>query len=58
MAQITLEPNTDYTVTFTGNELAYISNAIMELPAKIANPLLAKLEAQFKDKEDTPVIES
>ena len=54
MAQITLEPNTDYTVTFTGNELAHISDAIMELPAKIANPLLAKLEAQFKDKDEAP----
>ena len=54
MAQITLEPDTDYTVTFTGNELAHISNAIMELPAKIANPLLAKLEAQFKDKDEAP----
>ena len=54
MANITLEPNKDYQVTFTGNELAYISNDIMELPAKIANPLLAKLEAQFKDKDEAP----
>jgi len=54
MAQLTLDPNKDYQVTFTGNELVHILNAIMELPAKIANPLLAKLQEQLTDKDETP----
>ena len=54
MANITLDPNKDYQVTLNGLDFVNISNAIMELPAKIANPLLAKLEAQFKDKDEAP----
>lgn len=53
MSQITLDPNKEYTVKLTGADLANLSAAIMELPAKFANPLTQKLEAQLK-KEDVP----
>ena len=53
--QIQLEPNQDYTVTLSGQDLSYISSAIMELPARIANPLLDKLSKQFEEPTiDTP----
>jgi len=50
---IQLEPTKDYTVTLNGQDLSNISMAIMELPARIANPLLDKLSKQFEQPEDT-----
>ncbi len=44
-----------FTLQFTSEELSIISQALMEVPAKFANPILTKLEeqaaAQLKPKQ-------
>lgn len=53
--EIKLEPNKEYSLTLTGNEIVMLSQAIMELPAKFANPLIANIQEQLKPSEDVEV---
>ena len=48
--QINLEPNKEYSLTLTGNDLINLQVAIMELAARIANPLNDKITKQIKDQ--------
>ena len=50
--EIKLEPNKDYSLSLTGNEIVMLSQAIMELPAKFANPLIAKIQDQLKPTDE------
>ena len=49
--QINLEPNQTYSLSLTGNDIINLQAAIMELPAKFANPLMAKITEQLTPKE-------
>jgi len=46
--EINLEPQKEYTLILTGNDIVALSQAIQELPAKFANPLTAKITEQLE----------
>ena len=56
MSQIQINPEQVYTVNLTGNDLMAISAALQELPAKIANPLTAKIGEEVQKAQDTPAV--
>jgi len=41
----------DYTLTVDDKELQYLGNALQELPKRIADPLIAKLQKQVMDQD-------
>jgi hypothetical protein len=51
MADITLKPEQTYTITLTGNEIKMLTEAIQELPAKYANPLMNKISLQLSETD-------
>lgn len=51
MADITLQPEQAYTITLTGNEIKMLTEAIQELPAKYANPLMNKISLQLSETD-------
>lgn len=51
MADITLKPEQIYTITLTGNEIKMLTEAIQELPAKYAIPLMNKISLQLSETD-------
>lgn len=45
-----VQPRTDFYLKFDASDLQILNNAIMELPKKIADPYLAKLNGQLSSQ--------
>lgn len=47
-------PEPTFTLTLTAKDIEILGSALGELPAKIANPLINKLQAQINEQTKKP----
>lgn len=53
--QVQINPEQVYNIELTGAELMTVQAALMEIPAKFANPLTAKIADQVQPKKTEPL---
>jgi hypothetical protein len=43
--------------TFTQEEITLVANGVQELPFKLAQPLLASIERQYREQQEPPTVQ-